>query len=294
MSSTSSTATELAAAGRSGHRARKRFGQHFLVDAGVVHAIVEAIAPRAGQLIVKIGPGRAALTDALLERIDSLQAIEIDRDLAARLRRHYPASQLRLHEADALDFDFAKALDDAKVQADTKARDGAAPTAGNPKRLRVVGNLPYNVSSPLLVRLLDFRALIDDQHFMLQKEVVDRIVAAPGSSDYGRLSVLMQAHLYCDSLFEVPPTAFDPPPRVDSAVVRMIVRRDRETEDPGPLQQLLAVAFGQRRKMLRGTLLPWLAERGVDADELAPTARAEDIDVETWRRLAARLVAAGG
>ncbi|MFA7667313.1 MAG: 16S rRNA (adenine(1518)-N(6)/adenine(1519)-N(6))-dimethyltransferase RsmA [Burkholderiaceae bacterium] len=272
----------MAAAGRSGHRARKRFGQHFLVDAGVVHAIVEAIAPRAGQLIVEIGPGRAALTDALLERIDSLQAIEIDRDLAARLRRHYPASQLRLHEADALDFDFAK------------ARDGAAPTAGNPKRLRVVGNLPYNVSSPLLVRLLDFRALIDDQHFMLQKEVVDRIVAAPGSSDYGRLSVLMQAHLYCDSLFEVPPTAFDPPPRVDSAVVRMIVRRDRETEDPGPLQQLLAVAFGQRRKMLRGTLLPWLAERGVDAEELVPTARAEDIDVETWRRLAARLVAAGG
>jgi 16S rRNA (adenine1518-N6/adenine1519-N6)-dimethyltransferase len=262
-------------AGQDGHRARKRFGQHFLADAGIVRAIVDAIAPCSGQCIVEIGPGLAALTSALLERIDHLQAVEIDRDLAARLRRRYPESRLSLHEADALAFDFTSALDDSSREAGV--------------RLRVVGNLPYNISSPLLVRLLDFRALIDDQHFMLQKEVVDRIVAAPGGRDYGRLSVLMQAYLQCDSLFDVPPEAFDPPPKVDSAVVRMTVRRERETEDPAPLQQVLGVAFGQRRKMLRGTLLPWLAERGVTAEGIEPTARAEEIDVDTWRALAARL-----
>jgi len=262
----------------SGHRARKRFGQHFLADAGVVRAIVDAIAPKDGQHIVEIGPGLAALTDALLERVDAIQAVEIDRDLAARLRRRHSPDRLVLHEADALAFDFAAALP-----------QGAADAG---QRLRIVGNLPYNISSPLLVRLLDCRAIVEDQHFMLQKEVVDRIVAAPGGADYGRLSVLMQAYHHCDSLFDVPPGAFDPPPRVDSAVVRMTVRRDRVGEDPAPLQQLLAVAFGQRRKMLRGTLLPWLAQRGVDAAGVEPTARAEEIDVETWRTLAARLAAA--
>ena len=261
-----------------GHRARKRFGQHFLADAGVVRAIVDAIAPRDGQHIVEIGPGLAALTDALLGRIDAIQAVEIDRDLAARLRKRYPQDRLGLHEADALAFDFAAAL--------------PAEAAAAGERLRIVGNLPYNISSPLLVRLLDYRAIVHDQHFMLQKEVVDRIVAAPRSGDYGRLSVLMQAFHHCDSLFDVPPEAFDPPPRVDSAVVRMTVRRDREAEDPAPLQQVLAVAFGQRRKMLRGTLLPWLAQRGVSAEGIAPTARAEEIDVDTWRALAARVAAA--
>jgi 16S rRNA (adenine1518-N6/adenine1519-N6)-dimethyltransferase len=266
-------------AGQDGHRARKRFGQHFLADAGIVRAIVDAIAPRDGQRIVEIGPGLAALTHALLERIDSIQAVEIDRDLAARLRQRYSEAQLRLHEADALAFDFSSALDE--------------PARAAGLRLRVVGNLPYNISSPLLVRLLEFRALIHDQHFMLQKEVVERIVAPPGGRDYGRLSVLMQAYLHCDNLFDVPPEAFDPPPRVDSAVVRMTVRREREMEDPAPLQQVLAVAFGQRRKMLRGTLLPWLAARGVSVEGIEPTARAEEIDVETWRVLAARLAAAG-
>jgi 16S rRNA (adenine1518-N6/adenine1519-N6)-dimethyltransferase len=263
--------------GTGGHRARKRFGQHFLVDAGVVHAIADAIAPRDGQHLVEIGPGLAALTDALLTRIDRLQAVEIDRDLAARLRRRYPDTRLHLHEADALAFDFSTAL------------PAAAAAAG--ERLRVAGNLPYNISSPLLVRLLDFRAIVNDQHFMLQKEVVDRIVAAPGCADYGRLAVLMQAYYHCDSLFEVPPEAFDPPPRVNSAVVRMTVMRERQHEDPAPLQQVLAVAFGQRRKMLRGTLLPWLAQRGVSAEGIEPTARAEEIGVDAWRELAARVAA---
>ena len=159
-----------------GHRARKRFGQHFLVDTGVVRAIVDAIAPRDGQQIVEIGPGLGALTEVLLERVESIQAVELDRDLARRLRGRYPASQLLLHEADALAFDFGLALPDE------------ARAAG--QRLRVVGNLPYNISSPLLLRLLGQRAIVDDLHFMLQKEVVDRIVAGPGSADYGRLSVL--------------------------------------------------------------------------------------------------------
>jgi 16S rRNA (adenine1518-N6/adenine1519-N6)-dimethyltransferase len=254
-----------------GHRARKRFGQHFLADRGVVQAIVDAIRPRPGETIVEIGPGLAALTEALLARVDRIDAVEIDRDLAARLRRRYPEDRLVLHEADALSFDYGQ----------------IAPV------LRVVGNLPYNISSPLLVHLLGFRSIVVDQHFMLQKEVVDRIVAAPGSADYGRLSVLMQAYYDCEKLFDVPPEAFDPPPRVDSAVFRMDVRRERIDENPAPLQQLLAVAFGQRRKMLRGTLLPWLAQRGVDAQGIEPTARAEDVELETWRALAARLAATG-
>lgn len=262
-----------------GHRARKRFGQHFLADTGVVHAIVDAIAPREGQTIVEIGPGLAALTDALLERVETIQAVEIDRDLAARLRRRHSEGRLVLHEADALDFDFRAAL--------------AEPVRAGGGLLRIVGNLPYNISSPLLVRLLEFRDIVIDQHFMLQKEVVDRIVAAPGTTDCGRLTVLLQSFYDCVKLFDVPPEAFDPPPRVDSAVLRMNVRRDRLGDDPAPLQRLLAVAFGQRRKMLRGTLLPWLAQRGVPADDIDPTARAEEISIETWRSLAARLAAAG-
>ena len=184
------------------HAPRKRFGQHFLIDPAVLSAIVEAVAPRPGDRVVEIGPGLGALTGALLERVPALDAVEIDRDLAGRLRRRWPQSRLRVHEADALDFDFA-----------ALAGDG---------RLRLVGNLPYNVSSPLLVRLLAFLPVIADQHFMLQKEVVDRIVADPGGADYGRLGVLLQAHCGVERLFDVPPAAFDPPPRVDSSVVRLV------------------------------------------------------------------------
>ncbi|HRO60218.1 MAG TPA: 16S rRNA (adenine(1518)-N(6)/adenine(1519)-N(6))-dimethyltransferase RsmA [Burkholderiaceae bacterium] len=262
-----------------GHRARKRFGQHFLVDTGVVRGIVDAIAPQDGQHIVEIGPGLGALTGVLLERVDAIQAVELDRDLARRLRGRYPAARLALHEADALVFDFGLAL-----PADARA-------AG--QRLRIVGNLPYNISSPLLLHLLEQRAIVDDLHFMLQKEVVDRIVAGPGSADYGRLSVLMQSFCHCVRLFDVPASAFDPPPRVESAVVRMALRRERDAADPAPLQTVLAVAFGQRRKMLRGTLLPWLAQRGVDAPEIEPTARAEEIGIDVWWTLADRVAARG-
>ncbi len=257
----------------SGHVARRRFGQHFLVDRSVIAAIVAAIDPRPGQAIVEIGPGLAALTAALLERVDRLHAVEIDRDLAARLRRRWGPERLALHEADALRFDFA-ALEPA---------GDAAP------RLRLAGNLPYNISSPLLVHLLAFRGRVEDQHFMLQKEVVDRIAAPPGGGSFGRLSVLMQAFYEVEALFDVPPGAFDPPPAVESAVVRMTVRRDVAAEDPAALQEVLAAGFAQRRKMIRKTLLPWLAAHGVPDPGLDPALRPEDLDVATWIDLAARV-----
>jgi 16S rRNA (adenine1518-N6/adenine1519-N6)-dimethyltransferase len=254
-----------------GHRARKRFGQHFLIDPSVVAAIVAAIDPRGGQTLVEIGPGLAALTQALLERIPRLHAIEIDRDLAGRLRRRFAPERVALHESDALAFDYRSLADS----------------------LRIVGNLPYNISSPLLVRLVAFRDIVEDQHFMLQKEVVERIVAQPGTRDFGRLSVLLQACYDVQWLFDVPARAFDPPPRVESAVVRMTVRRDRAAEDPAPLQRVLHAGFGQRRKMIRSTLLPWLASQGVSPPDLDPTLRPEQLDVPTWLALAKQLSSGG-
>jgi len=256
-----------------GHAARKRFGQHFLADPSVVAAIVAAIDPREGQTIVEIGPGLAALTQALLDRVRHVHAVEIDRDLAARLRRRWDPERLSLHEADALRFDFG----------------GIAAASGAADRIRVVGNLPYNISSPLLVHLLAHRERVDDQHFMLQREVVERIVAAPGSAEFGRLSVLMQAYYEVDALFVVPALAFDPPPKVESAVMRMTVRREAAQADPGPLQRLLATGFTQRRKMIRKTLLPWLATQGLPVDDLDPMLRPEDLGVATWLDLANRL-----
>ena len=251
--------------------ARKRFGQHFLVDRGIIEAIVAAVAPRAGDGLVEIGPGDAALTGPLLERAGHLTAIEIDRDLAARLRRRF-GSRLTLIEGDALAVDL-----------------GPLAAAGP---LRLVGNLPYNISSPLLVRLITWHHRVLDQHFMLQKEVVDRIVAPPGCAAYGRLGVLLQAFYQVESLIEVPPAAFDPPPRVDSAVIRMLPLREAAEVPLAELSALLAAGFGQRRKMLRGTLLPWLAQRGITDPGLPPTARAEEIPVADWVALARRLKAA--
>lgn len=253
------------------HVPRKRFGQHFLTDRGVIARIVDAIAPAEQDHLLEIGPGLGALTDALLQRITRLRAIEIDRDLAAALQRRY-GDRIVLTEADVLTVDLAP-----------MAAEG---------RLRVVGNLPYNISSPLLVRLIGFRAQIIDQHFMLQKEVVERICAEPGQSAYGRLGVLLQAFYDVDALFDVPPAAFDPPPRVDSAVIRMLPRCDAPDVSPETLSQVLQAGFGQRRKMLRGTLLPWLERQGVDTDALDPTARAETLPVSTWVELARAVEAA--
>ena len=251
--------------------ARKRFGQHFLVDRGVIESIVAVVAPRAGENLIEIGPGDAALTAVLLDRVPHLRAIEIDRDLAARLRKRF-GERLDLIEADVLTVDFA--------------------ALAAPGPLRLVGNLPYNISTPLLVKLIDCRYCVVDQHFMLQKEVVERIVAAPGCAAYGRLGVLLQAFYDTESLIDVPPQAFEPPPRVDSAVIRMLPRPEAHSVPQAALSQVLAVGFGQRRKMLRKTLLPWLQTRGIDGAGLPETARAEEVPVAQWIALAHRVAAA--
>lgn len=255
-----------------GHIARKRFGQHFLADRSALAAIVEAINPRPNDAILEIGPGLGVLTAALLHRVPRIAAVEIDRDLCQRLRARFDESRLALFESDALAFDLS-----------------LAARALGASRVRVVGNLPYNISSPLLVALLGVRQTVQDQHFLLQKEVVERIVAKPGTSAYGRLSVLMQAFYDTDLLFEVGPESFDPPPRVDSAVLRMTTLGSPLITEAAPLQAVLAAAFSQRRKMIRSTLIPWLQERGVDCSDLPGSSRAEEIEVVRYCELATRL-----
>jgi 16S rRNA (adenine1518-N6/adenine1519-N6)-dimethyltransferase len=247
------------------HIPRKRFGQHFLADAGVVDAIVRAIDPRPGQTMVEIGPGLAALTQPLVERLGKLAVIELDRDLAARLRNH---SQLTVTQADVLKVDFA-----AMAQA-----LGCA-------KLRVVGNLPYNISTPILFHLLGFVDSIEDQHFMLQKEVIDRMVARPATSDYGRLSVMLQWRYAMEQVLFVPPAAFEPPPRVDSAVVRMAPLAQPAAVDSALLSQLVQVAFSQRRKLLRHTLGKWLEQRNFSG-AFDVQRRAEEVPVDQYLALA--------
>lgn len=252
------------------HIPRKRFGQHFLVDEAVIEGIVDAIDPRAGEPLVEIGPGLGALTEALLARGARLTVIELDRDLAARWRRD---GRVQVIEADVLTVDFT-ALADA---------------TGAP--LRVAGNLPYNISSPILFHLLPLAGRVRDQHFMLQKEVVDRMVATPGHKDYGRLSVMLQWRYDIEAVLDVPPEAFDPPPRVDSAVVRMTPRTDAAAVDAGLLSELVTVAFSQRRKLLRHTLGRWLEARGA-VDGFDTRRRAEEVPVAEYLALAARVGAA--
>ncbi len=249
------------------HFARKRFGQHFLTDARVVDAIVDAIDPRPGEALVEIGPGLGAMTDPLVARCERLTVIELDRDLAARLRRR---AELQVIESDVLRVDFG------------------AIAAERGQRLRVVGNLPYNISTPILFHLLDAADQVVDQHFMLQKEVVDRMAAAPGGKDYGRLSVMLQWRYDIESVLEVPPEAFDPPPRVHSAVVRMQPLPEAPGVDPRLLGELVRVAFSQRRKLLRHTLGRWLDERGCAAD-FDVQRRAEEVPVREYLALATAL-----
>lgn len=250
------------------HVARKRFGQHFLADAGVIDAIVREIAPRAGEAMVEIGPGLAALTQPLVERLGRLTVIELDRDLAARLRQH---PQLDVVESDVLKVDFAALAD----------------RLGVPK-LRVVGNLPYNISSPILFTLLRYVQRVEDQHFMLQKEVVDRMVAAPATADYGRLSVMLQWRYAMENVLSVPPEAFDPPPKVDSAVVRMVPYAQPPDVDEELLSELVQVAFSQRRKILRNTLGRWLQEHGF-AGTFDVQRRAEEVPVAEYLALCAEV-----
>jgi 16S rRNA (adenine1518-N6/adenine1519-N6)-dimethyltransferase len=249
------------------HIARKRFGQHFLSDSAIIDAIVRGIDPRPGQPMVEIGPGLAALTQPLVERLGRLTVVELDRDLAARLRSH---PQLDVVESDVLKVDFAALAD----------------RAGAP--LRVVGNLPYNISSPILFHLLPFADRIVDQHFMLQKEVIDRMVARPSTAAYGRLSVMLQWRYEMEDILFVPPEAFDPPPKVDSAVVRMVPRAQPALLDPELLSELVQVAFSQRRKLLRHTLGRWLEQRGFGGS-FDLQRRAEEVPVDEYLALAQAL-----
>jgi 16S rRNA (adenine1518-N6/adenine1519-N6)-dimethyltransferase len=248
--------------------ARKRFGQHFLTDGGVIGALVEAIAPSAHDRIVEIGPGAGALTRPLLSRVECLRVVEIDRDIVARLKCEFPPEKLVIAEGDALSFDFGTFAADAKM--------------------RLVGNLPYNISTPLLFHLEKYADRVIDMHFMLQKEVVDRLGADPRTADYGRLSVMLQYRYVIDRLFDVPPESFDPPPKVDSSVVRMIPRRREELKarDAMRFSRLVRAAFSQRRKMLRNTLKGEVTETDLARAGISPTARAEELSVDDYVRLA--------
>jgi 16S rRNA (adenine1518-N6/adenine1519-N6)-dimethyltransferase len=252
-----------------GHRARRRFSQNFLHDPRVLDRIVAAIDPQPGEHLVEIGPGLGALTERLLARCGRLACVEIDRDLAARLRARFDPASLDLIEGDALSIRWDE-------------------LAGRQFPLRVVGNLPYHISTPLLFALLPAAERVRDQHFMLQKEVVDRIVAAPGGKDYGRLSVMLQFRYRVQRLFNVAPGAFNPAPKVQSSVIRMLPRPAGELPavDASMFARVVTGAFSQRRKTLRNALAAQLPEAAIAAADVDPGARAETLDVAAFVRLA--------
>jgi len=254
------------------HIPRKRFGQHFLTDRGIIEDIVQAIAPDAGQRMVEIGPGLAAMTQPLVERLGHLTVIELDRDLAQQLRAH---PLLTVLESDVLRVDFLTLA----------ASMGAG---AGPQKIRVVGNLPYNISTPILFHLLDAVDVIEDQHFMLQKEVIDRMVATPSTSAYGRLSVMLQWRYAMQNVLHVPPQSFDPPPRVDSAIVRMVPHAMPAAIDVKLFSELVRVAFSQRRKLLRHSLGQWLTARDF-AGDFDTQRRAEEVPVAQYIALAQQL-----
>ena len=252
------------------HQPRKRFGQHFLSDRNVVLQLVAAIRPGAGQHMVEIGPGMGVLTEALLPHVGQMDAVELDRDLIPKLQKHcLPLGKLRIHSADALRFDFCS------LQL-------------GEEKLRIVGNLPYNISTPLMFHLLEQAPCIEDMHFMLQKEVVDRLAAQPGESDYGRLSVMMQYRCQVTALFHVPPNAFSPPPKVNSAVVRLDPYRTPPVQvgDEQQFAALVSQAFAQRRKTLRNTLKGLLNEEQIRACGIDPVQRAETLTLAQFATLA--------
>src|SRR5690554_453259 len=251
------------------HQARKRFGQHFLTDTSVVERMVRAIAPTDEQIVVEIGPGQGALTLPLLDQIKHLHVVELDRDLIEQLERRIAKQRITIHGADALKFDFSSLVKDGQ-------------------RIRVVGNLPYNISTPLMFHLLDQVDVIEDMHFMLQKEVVDRLVAAPSTSDWGRLSVMIQYYCHNDYLFFVPPTAFSPPPKVDSAVVRLTPhqRLPHPADDIDVLRKVVAQAFTQRRKVITNGLKSFLTSEQIVAAGVGPGLRPDSISLAGYVALA--------
>jgi 16S rRNA (adenine1518-N6/adenine1519-N6)-dimethyltransferase len=253
------------------HIPRKRFGQNFLTDDVVLHDIIRTIDPRPSDTMVEIGPGLAAMTRLLLQSLDHLHVVELDRDLVARLKKSFDPKHLTVHEGDALQFDFA-----------------SIPVAEG-RKLRVVGNLPYNISSPLLFHLAQIAPHVQDQHFMLQKEVVERMVAEPGGKAFGRLSVMLQWRYAMELMFVVPPTAFDPPPQVDSAIVRMIPLAQPLACEQTKLEQVVTKAFSQRRKVIRNCLAGMFTENDLIDAGVDPQARPETVPVELFVALANRL-----
>lgn len=257
------------------HRARKRFGQNFLRDPGIISRIVRSIAPRASDRLVEIGPGQGALTEPLLDAAGHLEVIELDRDLIPGLRvQFFNYPDFVIHEGDALKFDFA-------------ALKGEGPA------LRVVGNLPYNISTPLIVHLLSMGDAIGDMHFMLQKEVVERLAAQPGGPDWGRLSVMAQYHCRVDQLFVVPPEAFVPRPKVDSAIVRLTPHAElpHTAQDTRLLFDMVRTAFGQRRKTLRNNLKGLIPAEQLEGLGIDPGRRPQTLTVEEYVRIANHLAA---
>lgn len=251
------------------HIPRKRFGQNFLVDRSVIARIVEAIDPKPTDNLVEIGPGLGALTGPLLERVARLQVVEVDRDLAARLRASYASERLIVHEGDALDFDFS--------------------TLG--PCLRVVGNLPYNISTPLLFHMVDCAGNCADLHFMLQREVVERMVAAPSTPAYGRLSVMLQYRFRMSHLLDVPSSAFRPEPKVASAVVRLVplMRPDVVARDEALFGRTVTRAFSHRRKTLRNALQGFASDADLEAAGVDPGVRAENLSVAQFVAISNRL-----
>ena len=268
------------------HHPRKRFGQHFLHDRGIVQRILDAFDPQPGETLVEIGPGPGALTRPLLARSALLHVVELDRDLAARLRTDFPPDRLVVHEADALKFDFCALAPhtDVQVSRETGGRERPPPHG----KLRLIGNLPYNISTPLLFHLLDQGTCIQDMLFMLQKEVVDRMAAAPGGKDYGRLSVMIQWQLRVEKLFDVHPGAFTPPPKVDSSVVRLVPHATPliQVRDPKLFAYVVRAAFAQRRKTLRNNLKNLCSGDRLAALGIDPQRRAETLTLAEFATLA--------
>ncbi|WP_421683510.1 16S rRNA (adenine(1518)-N(6)/adenine(1519)-N(6))-dimethyltransferase RsmA [Stutzerimonas urumqiensis] len=255
------------------HRARKRFGQNFLHDAGVIHRILRAIHPKAGEHLIEIGPGQGALTEGLLDSGSKLDVIELDLDLVPLLRERFGDREgWSLHQGDALKFDFARLSD-------------------RPRSLRVVGNLPYNISTPLIFHLLSHAEHIHDMHFMLQKEVVERLAAQPGGGDWGRLSIMVQYHCRVEHLFNVGPGAFNPAPKVDSAIVRLVphAQLPHPAQDVRQLERVVREAFNQRRKTLRNTLKGLLDAAAIESAGVDGSLRPEQLDLAAFVRLADQL-----
>jgi 16S rRNA (adenine1518-N6/adenine1519-N6)-dimethyltransferase len=259
------------------HKAKKRFGQNFLHDQNIIRGIVAAIHPQPGDRLVEIGPGLGALTAPLLEAAGRLDVVELDRDLIPHLEERFADNgNLHIHHTDALKFDFCSLAEESE-------------------QLRVAGNLPYNISTPLIFHLIEQAHCIRDMHFMLQKEVVERLAAAPGGKDYGRLSIMVQYHCRVEKLFNVPPGAFTPSPKVDSAIVRLTPYKEKPVtvHDEKTLSRLVAQAFNQRRKTLRNNLKPLLDSAAIEAMDIDPGRRPETITLEEFARLADRLSKVG-